>query len=427
VRRFLVSLLSFALAIVLAIPASAAPARTRLISKTSGGDPANDDSNVASITPSGRYVVFESFAQNLPGEDLYQDVYIHDRRTGTTRLISRTSAGDPASDGDSSDPSVSGTGRYVGFESEATDLPGANGFVQIYIHDRQTGKTRLVSKNNAGDASDAECDDAAISLSGRFIAFQCLGENLPGDDAYEDVYLHDRGTGRTRLVSRTSGGDPADGDSYDPAISGNGRFITFETIAPAFGSDTSDDQIVVHDRDTGRSRTVSRTSGGVLADGDTDDPNISIDGRFVVFNTTAQNLGSDGTYDQIVIHDRQTRKTRLVSRTSGGEMADGGDSEDPAVSGAGGRYVAFESTATNLPENNGYVQIYVRDRLRGRTRIISVDNQGFPANDECSDCLHRGQRVMSGDGSFVVFDTSATNLPGQDLYEDVYVRGPLHR
>lgn len=425
-RRILFLVLALGLVGALALPAQAAPARTRLVSKTSGGDPANEDSTESSISATGRYIVFQSEADNLPGDDTFTNSYIHDRRTGNTRLISKNSQGDPVVDGDADDPTVSGSGRYVAFESDGSNLPGANGFVQIYIHDRQTGRTRLVSKNNAGDPADDNCDDAAISLSGRYVAFESQGDNFPGDDLYDNVYVRDLERGRTVLVSKTSGGVPVDGDTFDPAISGSGRLVVFETSAPNLGASSSD-QIGVHDRKTGKTRVASRTSGGDLADGDTDDPNISPDGRFVVFNTTAENLGSDGSLDQVVIHDRKNKTTRLVSRNSAGDVATDGDSEDGVVTGPGGRYVAFESDATNLPKENGFLQIYVRDRLRNRTRIVSVNNAGEPAESDCSGCLHRGQRVMSLDGTFITFELFTPDFPGDPNYEDIYVRGPLHR
>src|SRR5918996_85003 len=89
-------------------------------------------------------------------------------------------------------------------------------------------RTRLGSKNAGGGPADGDSYNPSISGAGRFVAFDSSATNLPGDDAYSDVYVHDRRTGRTRLVSKTSGGDPATGDSYGPSISAKGRFVAFE-------------------------------------------------------------------------------------------------------------------------------------------------------------------------------------------------------
>jgi Tol biopolymer transport system component len=215
---------------VLAAGPAHAAAKTRLVSKTSGGTPANGDSFNPSISSSGRYVAFDSLATNLPGDDSVFDVFVHDRETGKTRLVSKRSDGTPANGG-SFDPSISGSGRYVAFDSFATNLPGDDSFTDVFVHDRNTGKTRLVSKRSNGTPANGDSFDPSISGSGRYVAFESNATNLPGDDSFGDVFVHDRETGKTRLVSKRSNGTPANGDSFNPSISSSGRYVAFDSLA----------------------------------------------------------------------------------------------------------------------------------------------------------------------------------------------------
>ncbi len=258
-----------AAAFLAALPALAAGPKTRLISQTSGGAPAEGYNVAPSISTSGRYVAFQSDAANLPG-DLYTNIFVRDRKTGKTRLVSKTSAGDAAT-GNSADPSVSGSGRYVAFESFATNLPGAGMYSQLYVHDRKTGKTRLVSKTSTGEVIDGGSTVPVLSRSGRYVAFESYGSNLPGS-TFGDVYVHDRKTGKTRLVSKTSAGDPLDSAGLTPSISASGRYVGFASLATNLPAGGGSQQIYLHDRKTGKTRLVSKTSGGEPADGGTPAP-----------------------------------------------------------------------------------------------------------------------------------------------------------
>ena len=235
---------------------------------------------------------------NLPGSlgPTYYQAYVRDLKTNKTELVSRLSGGDPASGGYSEDASISADGRKVAFESDATNLPGANGTdYQVYLRNRDTGKTSLVSKTNGGTPSDADSDDPAITPNGRMVAFESDSSNLPGGlGGDSQAYIRNLKENKTILVSRNSAGDPGDDTSGDVSPSGNGRFVAFESYA-------------------------SNLPGS---------------------------LGP--TYEQVYLRDRKTGKTTLISKTSGGDPATGGYSENASVS-ADGRFVQFESEATNLP------------------------------------------------------------------------------
>jgi Tol biopolymer transport system component len=413
--------ISVAIAVGLAaLPAAlAAPARTTLVSKTSAGVPADADAGAPSISASGRYVAFESRAENLPGQVLNGQVYVHDRKTGKTRFVGKTSAGEPA-DG-CSHPALSASGRFVAFACNASNLPGTAPF-DVYVHDRKTGRTRLVSRTTAGEPGDDNSLFPSISASGRYVAFHSYADNLPGGaSAYPGIYVHDRKTGRTRLASKTSDGTPADGgQSVGALISPTGRYVGFESNATNLGGDDSYTDVFVHDLKTGKTRLVSRNSQGQATTGEHSYGGwVSASGRFVGFESGATNLpGDDSVYDSFV-RDLKTGKTKLVSKTSAGAPAAGGDSFNAFLSSSG-RYVAFTSEATNLPGDDDWQDVYLHDRKTGKTKLMSKTTAGDPATGGAS-----GRAVLARRARHIAFPSAATNLPGGGEFMGVFVRGPL--
>jgi Tol biopolymer transport system component len=181
-------------------------------------------------------VAFHSTVASLaPGDaNHHYDVFVHDRRTGRTEPVSVTPDGNAGNLG-STDPSISAGGRYVAFESDATDLvPGdANGAADVFVRDRLTGRTARVSVAPGGAEANNFSHSAAISGNGRFVAFASFAKNLvPGPrDGGEGVFVHDRRTGQTNRASVNQGGAPGDSGSGDPSISSDGRFVAFSSSA----------------------------------------------------------------------------------------------------------------------------------------------------------------------------------------------------
>ena len=401
-----------------ALPALAGSSRTALVSKTSAGAPGDGDSGSPVASASGRYVAFASEAPNLPGSDSDQSVYLADRRTGRTVLISKRSDGEPAMDGNSNDPSISGSGRFIAFRSGAANLPaGGVERERVYVHDRKTDTTRLVSKTSAGEPDNGYSDSPSISVSGRYVSFRSTATNLPGNDSFNDIYVHDRKTGRTELVSRNSGGQPANADSRpDNSISPSGRYVGFSSAATNLPGNP--ENTYIHDRKTGTTRVVSKTSDGQPANGNSSYPSISATGRYVSFVSSATNLPGDDAVTDAFVHDRKTGRTRLVSKTSAGDPASA--SALYTWISASGRYVAFNSEATNLPGDDLVEDVYLRDRKTGRTSLVSKSTTGDPASGGDS---FLGSLTPSG--GYVTFSSEATNLAGDDLYLDAYIHGPL--
>jgi Tol biopolymer transport system component len=413
------------------MPAAAAAApKTERVSVSSAGREGKKDSLDASISANGRFVAFESAAPNLVKGDTNDayDVFVRDRATGTTTRVSVSSAGRQGR-ADSYEPSISANGRFVAFESTARNLVkgDGNGYADVFVHDRATGTTTRVSVHSRGREAEGMSSKPAISDDGRIVAFESTAPDLVrGDEnGFKDVFVHDRVTSRTSRVSVGSAGVEGDADSHRPAVSADGRFVAFVSDASNLVGGDGDDfeDVFVHDRATGRTRIVSISSAGVKSDNGAFDPSISDDGRFVAFSSSSSNLvkGDEKGYSDVFVHDRQRAKTTRVSVSSAGREAKGASSS-PSISG-NGRFVAFHSAAPNLVkgDTNDERDVFVHDRATGRIIRASVSTAGREGK-RFSD-----NPSISNDGRFVAFQTRAWNLVRGDENDatDVLVRGPL--
>lgn len=386
------------------------------------GRQADGQSSIGTISTDGRYVAFMSNASNLdpryekPAVPCYsifvggvpapcRQVYVRDRWTGTTMLVSLSSDGVPGNN-ESALPTMSADGRFVAFSSFADNLLGpgrdTNGDEDIFVHDRHTGRTTRVSVNSAGEEGENsrgnENFHQSISADGRYVAFNSTASNLvPGDtnDAW-DVFVHDRSTRTTRRVSVSSSGE----EQRAHYEGGNGEYS----------------------------------------------PSISPDGRYVVFASDAANLvpgdtnvcaGSTstavgpGSCPDVFVHDLVTRETTRVSVSSSEEQARDGRSilftPGPHISFRG-RYVVFGSYATNLIADgtDGSLQMYVRDLEAGTTSLVSATPSGKPGTASAGAGAFTLQETaaISADGRFVVFNSRATDLVPDDTngVSDVFLR-----
>jgi len=407
------------------IPRAAVADDTVRVSIDSSGAQANGESLRPSISADGRYVAFESAASNLvPGDTAGQDIFVHDRQLGTTERVSVDSSGNQAN-GESQTPSISGDGRYVAFESFAANLVSGdtNNRRDVFVHDRQTGMTERVSLNIFGNQVGSVSGEASISAAGRYAAFASPSPLDPNDQdsGNWDIYVRDRQMQTTEWVS---GG--LAGDCFWPAISGDGRFVAFEAgLAVPFGVRST---IIVYDRQLATSEEVSVSGEG--HDADSFSPSISADGRLVAFASVAGDLVSgdtNGAYD-VFVYDRQTQAMTRVSVDGLGNEANS-HSLQPSIS-ADGRFVSFESLASNLVpgDTNGVYDIFTHDRQTGAIERVSVDSTGVEADGESRDVgsffVRSGGSSVSSDGSSVAFMSAATNLVGGDTNGvfDIFVR-----
>ncbi len=323
------------------------------------------------VSSNGRFVAFDSSSTNLvPGDtNTCYDIFVRDLLTSTTNRVSVTSAG-VEGDGASGYPSISDDGRFVAFASESTNLvPGdSNQRSDVFTHDRLTGQTIRVSVSSAGVQANEASYHAAISADGRYVAFESLASNLvPGDsNAAKDVFLYDRQTGQCSRLSVNSAGAEASGDSYDVALSSDGRFAVFESLAPDLvtGDTNAAADVFLHDRQSGVTSRVSVDSAGVQGLAASQGPALSSDGRFVVFNSHATNLvpGDTNGFSDVFLKDVFTGQISRVSESSLGAQADGPNYH--SCISADGSQIGFESRATNLVggDTNGSADIFSHDR-----------------------------------------------------------------
>ncbi|MEW6746961.1 MAG: hypothetical protein AB1486_29850 [Planctomycetota bacterium] len=409
-------------------PSLASDITTRVSVGSSGGQ-GDGESSYPSISADGRYVAFHSSATNLVSDDTNgaYDVFVHDRQTGETTLASVNSS-EVQGNGNSSDPSITADGCYVAFESRATNLVAGdtNGQIDVFVHDRQTGHTTRVSIDSWGVEGDGDSSGSSISADGRYVAFESWATNLVAGDTNEriDVFVYDRQIEQTTRVSVDSTGVEGNNWSWHSSISADGRYVAFESLATNLvaGDTNGDVDVFVHDRQSGQTTRVSVDSYGVQGNSESGVPSISADGRYVAFESWATNLVAHDTNGEVdvFVHDRQTGQTTRVSLDSWGVEGDG-DSSGSSIS-ADGRYVAFESWATNLVagDTNGVVDAFVHDRQSRQTTRVSVDSSGVEGNNDSR------YRSISADGRYAAFHSRATNLVVGDTNSkcDVFVRGP---
>lgn len=285
-----------------------------------------------------------------------------------------------------------------------------------------------VSVDSSGAEGNGYSYNPRISGNGRFVAFTSNAPNLVPDDTNTiyDSFLHDRDTQTTTRISLASNGTQADGDSVTNDISSDGRFVALLSFATNLVPDDTNGKsdIFVYDRQTAAFTRVSVDSSGTQADGDSYNASISTganaNGRFITFESEATNLvtgDTNGVYD-VFVHDRQTGTTTRVSVDNSG--AQGNDDSYSADISSDGRFVTFISDASNLvaDDTNNAADIFVHDRQTGTTTRVSVDSNGTQG-DKGTEFLPS----ISGNGRFVAFTSHATNLVPGDTNDrsDIFV------
>jgi len=387
------------LAVLLALPLLATPAwagSTERVSVSSTGVQANGGSTLPAISADGRYVAFESDATNLVPDDTNEvrDIFVRDRVAGTTERVSVSTTG-VQSNGYCDVPSISADGRFVVFVSGASTLvPGhPNPVSNVFVHDRKTGTTTQasVSSNGVQGNGDSDLYGASISANDRYVAFTSRANNLVRGDTngVGDVFVRDLQTGTTARVSMSSGGAQSNGESVVGGISSNGRFLAFWSSASNLvrGDTNGAEDVFVRDRRANTTARVSVSSRGVQGDGHSGAGWITGDGRYVAFVSRATNLvpGDRNSTADVFVRDRAAGITQRASVSSSGTEGNAGSYEPwPNVRAItqDGRFMVFQSDAGNLVPNdvNGYADVFVRDRTAGATELISISVDGHPAN-----------------------------------------------
>lgn len=393
-----------------------------------------------SVTPDHAFVAFVSTSASLVPNDLngVSDVFVKNVATAEVQRVSVSSSGEEAAADlqslGSTQPSISADGRFVAFVSNATN-PVANdnnNYADVFVHDRQTGVTELVSVATDGAASEGACLFPSISADGRYVAFESFAANLaPGSNGLGQIYLRDRQTSTTELISASTGGSGGFGRSIRPSISANGRFVAFESAATnlVVQSVGSWSHAYVRDRQSGTTEVVSLTHSGTVIPHHGFGASMSADGRYVAFSSSyfATVANDNNSLPDVFVRDRQLGTTRRVSLSTLGAEGDAA-SFDPSIS-PDGRWVSFYSTASNLvPDDTNRtgplpsgVDIFLHDLQTGTTERASLASDGTEALPD----VGLSSRCTSvGLGGSIAFCSRATNLVPDDTNGqwDVFLR-----
>ncbi|MER5352170.1 hypothetical protein ABT093_17815 [Kitasatospora sp. NPDC002551] len=414
-----------------AAPAQAAPAWGRTVQADLGADGARADrqSTGLGISGNGRYALFGSSATNLlPGAAAPAfGLYVRDLRTGRTELVSRADDGTPSAAVDET-AGISGDGRYIAFSAEA------DGVHNVYVRDRVRGRTTRVTTGTASaEGRDNGAYHPAISADGRRIVFMSArADVVPGAPAAPDtrnIYVTDRLTGATRLVTVGADGQPADADSDRPTISADGRTVGFgsraSNLLPAAAGGTTAGLLrprytTLYATDLHRGTTVV----AALAPDGTPGPadpvlRLSPDGRYAVYALAAPPLPHGKARTELFVRDLRTDRVRSI-RTSANPDAICWADASAAVT-ADDRWIYFSGgcSDTVIPASRARYDLHRQDLATGRTELLTTAADGSPQDGAAV------SPFVTADGRTVLFSDSSTNLlPGDPGPYDwhVYVR-----
>lgn len=430
----LACIVAFGIGIGVPIASAAVTATTR-VSVDKNGVQASGASLSPSVSADGRYVAFTSSAANLVSSDTNgkTDVFVYDTEDGSVLRASVSSA-EAQANGNSSVPSISDNGRYIAFQSDATDLVAddTNEKQDVFVHDTFDGSTTLVSDGLSNTQAGNHSSQPVMSGDGTEVAFNSLAANLVTGDTNSrmDVFVHDMGTGVITRVSVDSNGVEGNGASQDSSMSDDGRYVSFQSQSTNFvAGDTNATDIFVHDRQDGSTERVSEDGTGAAANAGSVNAFISGDGRFVAFESSASNLVANdtNTAGDVFVHDTQDGSIDRANVDSAGTETPARTSANGPSLSDDGRYVAFSSNASNLvpADTNSNFDVFIRDRPAGLTTRISEgdgDVQGNSSSELASiadDGLHTAyhsfaSNLVDGDtnGNFDVFISPLPSCPG---------------
>ncbi len=412
--------------LVLGAPTANAAQNIELASVNPTGENGNGDSTFPHISADGRFVTFRSYASDLIENDgsIYADIYVRDLLFQTTTRVSVDNFGIEA-DASSYEPILSADGRFVAFRSFATNLVpnDTNGSYDIFVYDRLASTIERASLRTNEVEGDGASSAPTISADGRFVAFHSVARNLVPNDSNNqvDIFLRDRQRGATLRVSVSSSGAQANNRSHEPSISANGRWVAFYSYASNLvsGDNNGNADIFVRDNLLQTTERVSVHTSGIQANADCIKPSISADGRFVCFESSANNLvgGDTNGVSDVFVHDRISGTTERVSIDS--NNVQGLDASSEAQMSADGRFVVFQSYAKNLiaADSNESADIFLRDRVNGTTERINLTHAGLESDG------YAFAPAISADGSKIAFWSEANDLTANDINgnDDVFV------
>lgn len=412
-------------ALLAALATAASAQHVELITNGVNGQ-SNEGSLYPEITADGRYIVFQSAASNLVAGDTNSapDSFLFDRETKVTRRLTVRSDGAQASQG-GLEPVISLDNRYVTFYSFSNDLVAGdtNSSADCFLHHLPTGATTRISVATNGTQGNGGSRYPVLSSSGRYVAFESVSNNLVANDTNgaRDVFLHDRVTSVTSRVSETAAGVQGNADSVDSFISPDGRYVVFESSADNLvPNDTNlSTDVFLKDLQTGALTRISVDSNGLEGNGISENASINDGGTLVAFASYANNLVAQDAngYEDLFLRDLTTGVTERINLSSGGAQGHVGAYE-PTLSPDGGFVVFFSAASNHVPgDSNSQLDVFVRDLANGTTERVSVGDLGQQGFGECF------YPAISPGGRYVAYDSASDNLILEDTngYRDIFL------
>ncbi len=397
---------------------------TWFISQTEAGVGGAEESEAPQTDGDGRYIVFQSRAENLvPGSSTDYDIFVKDRVTGIVTLISRGLLNQPA-DNSSSRPYISEDGRYIAFSSYATNLVSTPlGATQnVFVFDQQTGVIEHVSTNSEGQPGNEQSIAYGISGDGRYVLMTSDSTNFSATDTNDqgDVYVKDRQTGAMELISVGIGGAGANNGSYLPHISTNGRYVAFTSLGTNLVTDDTNGtwDIFRRDRDTQSTTIASRASDNSQNQGYVTNAFVTDDGRYVGFIAEGNSLHPDalpGNDDNLLRRDMQTGETLLLSADAEGNAASISGGPQFSSDGQWMVFHAYDNTLV-MTDTNTEEDVYLKNLDTGTVEIVSVADGGTPGDGSSRN------PAINQDGTVIVYESGSTNFAPNDAdnYNDVF-------
>lgn len=385
-------------------------ASTVKISQGANGVGADGDSTDPSISADGRYVTYASDASNIaPGHVRGSvEVYLHDRQTGLTRRVTS-----PATQAGRANvarkPTISGDGRFIVYVMNTKDVNdefAPYSTERLYSWDSQTGSTVVVTPESIGPETDAN-RPVAISADGRYVAYN---GQLSGSGNAVHALLWDRELGTTTTVGQVTAAFNAEEEYFrfveGPALSADGRYVLYDSYLER-GFTT----VLEWDRQTGTTRTVPQAMNSATPNGSSDAASISADGRYVMYESAATNLtpNDDNEWTDLFVWDRQTGTTVQAVRASYQQGV-----FSTSISG-NGRFITYTTRHSNLPQEGEIISarhnVYLLDRVSGKTVQVSRTPRGGGPD------AHSLRPIMSSDGRYVAYESYARNIVAGDSNE----------
>lgn len=370
----------------------------------------------AVLSNDGKVVVYASEANNLvPGDSSGTwDVFLRNLKEGTTEKISVNKNGGNANGGSFGKLSISGDGNKVVFTSNATDLVSGATIInqQVYVRLLNAANTLLVSGAVSTSSGNNISKDPSISGDGKYITFETKASNLVTENlnGHSAIILNRFIYGTLHLVSKPMPGKILDGDSKEATFSANDRYIVFTSDATTLiNGDVNDaSDIFIYDAVTDKILGIASISiSGKQGNGDSSCASISSDGRYIAFQSFADDLTLDANIGKsdIYVYDRVEKQIELITEAVSGVTGAAGNSSCPKISGDG-RVVVFASVAKNLIAGDCGVdsQVFVHDRETGETKLVSMNESGEPFDNISTNAS------ISEDGRYISFESNTSNF-----------------